>query len=102
MVRGEDYPPHFKAPREIEKYDPTQDPVVWVDTYLMAMGIAGHTELLAARYLPLLMEGSTRQWINTLPANSIDSWEDMRTAFIKHCQDNYSRTTTIEDLERCV
>jgi hypothetical protein len=68
----------------------------------MAMGIAGHTELLAARYLSLMMEGTTRQWINTLPPNNIDSWEDMRHAFIKHFKDSYTRATTIEDLERCV
>ncbi len=64
MIRGEKYPPNFKAPKEIEKYDPSYDPAVWLDTYLMAMGIAGHTDLLAARYLPLMMEGTCRQWIN--------------------------------------
>ena len=73
MIRGEKYPANFKAPKEIEKYDPTYDPAVWLDTYLMAMGITGHTDLLAARYLPLMMEGTCRQWINTLPQDSIDS-----------------------------
>jgi hypothetical protein len=68
----------------------------------MAMGIAGHTDLLAARYLPLMMEGTTRQWINTLPPNSIDSWEDMRRAFIKHFEGSYTHAIAIEDLERCV
>jgi hypothetical protein len=60
MVRGERYPTPFRAPKETEKYEPTLDPVMWIDSYLMAMGIAGHTDLLAARYLPLMMEGSIR------------------------------------------
>jgi hypothetical protein len=33
---------------------------MWIDTYLMALGITGHTELLATRYLPLLVDGNTR------------------------------------------
>ena len=55
MIRGEKYLANFKASKEIEKYDPSYDPSVWLDTYLMAMGIAGHTDLLAARYLPLIL-----------------------------------------------
>ena len=102
MVRGERYPVPFRAPKEIEKYEPSLDPGVWIDSYLMAMGIAGHSDLLAARYLPLMMDGANRQWINTLPKDSIDSWEDMRNAFIKHFEGSYSHATTVEDLKRCV
>jgi hypothetical protein len=102
MVRGEEYQPNFKAPSEIEKYDPKQDHVVWIDTYLMAMGIASHTELLATCYLPLMVDGNTRHWLNTLPKNIIDSWDEMRSEFIKHFQDNYSHTTSIGELEKCI
>jgi hypothetical protein len=102
MVRGEEYPPNFKAPREVKKYDPKQDPAVWIDMYLEAMGIAGHTKLLATRYLPLLVGSNTSPWLNTLPKNNIDSWDDMRLEFVKHFQDNYSRTTSIDNLEMCV
>ena len=102
MVRGERYPVPFRAPKEIEKYEPSLDPGIWIDSYLMAMGIAGHSDLLAARYLPLMMDGANRQWINTLQKDSIDSWEDMRNAFIKHFEGSYSHATTVEDLERCI
>jgi hypothetical protein len=102
MLRGEEYQRNFKAPREIEKYDPKQDPAMWIDTYLMSMGIAGHTELLATRYLPLLVDDNTRQWLNTLPKNIIDFWDEMRSEFVKHFQDNYSCTTSIGDLEKCI
>ena len=50
----------------------------------------------------MMMEGPTRQWFNTLPADSIDSWEDMRNAFIQHFQGSYTRSTTTAELERCV
>src|SRR4051812_17491273 len=99
MIRGERYPANFKAPKEIEKYDPSYDPSMWLDTYLMAMGIAGQTDLLPARYLPLMMDGASRQCINTLPADSIDSWEDMLDTFVRHFDGSYTRATTIKDLE---
>jgi hypothetical protein len=75
---------------------------MWIDSYLMAMGIVGHTDLLAAHYLPLMMDGDTRQWVNTLEPNIIDSWEDMRATFVNHFESSYSSTTSIEDLERYV
>ncbi|KAK1684906.1 hypothetical protein QYE76_045754 [Lolium multiflorum] len=84
MIRGESCPVGFKGPRDIEKYDTHIDPTVWIDSYTMAMGIQGHSELLAARYLPLMMDGINRHWFNTLPPNSIDSWEEARAAFIQH------------------
>ncbi|KAK1620613.1 hypothetical protein QYE76_026130 [Lolium multiflorum] len=102
MIRGEPYPVGFKGPRDIEKYDTHIDPTVWIDSYAMAMGIQGHTELLAARYLPLMMDGVNRHWFNTLTVNSIDSWEEARAAFIQHFASAYTRATTIEDLDRCV
>src|SRR3954467_2908189 len=102
MVRGQKYPQPFRAPKEVEKYDPSLDPIVWVDSYLMAMGIAGHSDLLAARCLPLMMEGTHRQWINKLPPGSIDSWNDMRKAFIQHFEGSYEKATSIADLEACI
>ena len=60
MIRGEKYPEGFKGPRDIEKYDTSLDPAVWIDSYTMAMGILGHSELLAAHYLPLMMDGANR------------------------------------------
>jgi hypothetical protein len=39
----------------------------------VVMGIAGHNELLATRYLPLLVDNNIRQWLNTLPKDNIDS-----------------------------
>jgi hypothetical protein len=49
MIRGEPYPPGFKGPQDIEKYNTHIDPTVWIDSYTMAMGIQGYSELLAAR-----------------------------------------------------
>jgi hypothetical protein len=76
--------------------------MVWIDSYTMAMGIQGHTELLAARYLPLMMDGLNHQWFNIPPPNNIDSWEEARAAFIQHFTNVYTHATTIEDLDRSI
>ncbi|XP_071674379.1 uncharacterized protein [Lolium perenne] len=102
MIRGEPYPVGFTGPRNIEKYDTHIDPTVWIESYTMAMGIHGYSELLAARYLPLMMDGVNRHLFNTLTPNSIDSWEEARAAFFQHFASAYTRATAIEDLDRCI
>ncbi|KAK1663245.1 hypothetical protein QYE76_051404 [Lolium multiflorum] len=99
---SEPYPQGLKDPRDIEKYDTHIDPTVWIDSYTMAMGIQGYTELLATRYLPLMMDGLNRQWFNTLPPNNIDSWEEARAAFIQHAASAYTHATTIKDLDHSI
>jgi hypothetical protein len=73
MVQGEEYPPNFKAPREVEKYDPKQDHAVWIDTYLEVMGITGHAELLATRYLSLLVDDNARSGSKPFPRTTSTS-----------------------------
>ena len=60
MIQGEKYPEGFKGPRDVEKYEPTMDPEVWIDTYVMAMGILNASDLLAAKYLPMMLEGTAQ------------------------------------------
>jgi hypothetical protein len=35
-------------------------------------------------YLPLMLSGTARQWINDLAENSIQTWFDMQTAFTEN------------------
>jgi hypothetical protein len=44
-----------------------------MDTYDIAMEILNTNESVAARYLPLMLEGSTQSSINNLPKGSINS-----------------------------
>ncbi|KAK1642757.1 hypothetical protein QYE76_060562 [Lolium multiflorum] len=102
MTVGEPYPVGFKVVSPSRSTTHTLIPPFGSTSYAMAMGIQGHSELLAARYLPLMMDGVNRHWFNTLTVNSIDSWEEARAAFIQHFASAYTRATTIEDLDRCV
>lgn len=58
--------------------------------------------MIATRYIPLMLEGTARTWIQSLPARSINSWEDMRNVFIKNFEGTYKRPSTMQDIKRCV
>ena len=68
----------------------------------MAMGFSGHNDQLATRYIPLMMEGTSRHWTRGLKPGSVDSWEDRRNAFVTHFAGSCNEVTTIADLDRCI
>jgi hypothetical protein len=53
------------------------------------------------RYLPLVLSGTARQWINDLAENSIQTWFNMQTAFTENFEGTYKRPHNIGDLQRC-
>ena len=63
-------PEGFK-PVNIESYDGTTDPAVWIEDYLLHIHMARNDDLHAIKYLPLKLKGPARHWLNSLPAESI-------------------------------
>src|SRR3954453_23020864 len=57
---------------------------------------------IIVKYLPLMLSGTTRQWIDDLPERSIYNWLDMQEAFTKNFEGTYKRPCTVGDLQRCV
>ena len=55
-------------------------------------------DLHAIKYLPLKLKGSARHWLNSLPANSIGSWENLADAFLDNFQGTYVRPPDADDL----
>lgn len=76
-VMEHEFPEGFK-PVNIESYDGTTDPAVWIEDFLLHIHMARGDELHAIKYLPLKLKGPARHWLNRLPANSIGSWEILR------------------------
>ena len=68
-------------PVNIKLYDGTTDPVVWIEDFLLHIHMARGDDLHAIKYLPLKLKGPARHWLNSLPENSIGSWEDLEDAF---------------------
>ena len=95
------YPDNFKGPRGLRNYETCMDPETWLDDYETTMEMRGASPLVATRYLPLMMGGSTHNWVHNLPRGSINSWKDMRDTFIKYFGGMCQRPATVEDLQRC-
>ena len=80
-VMDHEFPEGFK-PINIESYDGTTDPAVWIKDFLLHIHMARGDDLHAIKYLPLKLKGPARHWLNNLPANSIGSWENLEDAFL--------------------
>jgi hypothetical protein len=76
-------------------------PLTWLQHYFNIVQFAGGSPNIAARYLPLMLSGTARQWINDLAENSIQTWFDMQTAFTKNFEGTYKQPHNIGDLQRC-
>ena len=54
--------------------------------------------LHAIKYLPLKLKGPAQHWLNSLPADSVGSWEDLEDAFLDNFQGTYVRPPDADDL----
>jgi hypothetical protein len=60
-------------PQEVVKYEGTDNPSLWLEEYKMAMTIKNVNEMIMTCYLPMMMKGAARNWIQGLPTNNIHS-----------------------------
>ena len=58
-------------PVNIERYDGTTDPVVWIEDFFLHIHTARGGDLHAIKYLPLKLKEPAQHWLNSLPTNSI-------------------------------
>src|SRR4051812_48687369 len=100
-VMDHQIPEGFK-PVNIESYDGTTNPMVWIEDYLLHIHMARGDDLHAIKYLPLKLKGPARHWLNSLPAESIGCWEDLETAFLDNFQGTYVRPPDADDLSHII
>jgi hypothetical protein len=100
-IRDEPIPHGFKIEKNICQYNRVDMPLTWLQDYFNAVQFAGGSPNVAIRYLPLMLSGTARQWINDLAENSIQTWFDMQTAFTENFEGTYKRPHNIGDLQRC-
>src|ERR1043165_3637337 len=67
-----------------------------------AVCIAGGSRRLAVRYVPLMLQGSARTWLNSLPRDIINCWEDFQSAFVHNFTGTYDRPNLLRQLALCV
>jgi hypothetical protein len=67
-IRNEPFPAKFALPRDMPKYTGVVKPEDWLSDYVTAVDIAGGNKRTAVRYAPLMLTGSARTWLSSLPA----------------------------------
>ena len=87
-VMEHQFPAGFK-PTNIDQYDRTTNPKVWIKDFLFAVHIEGGDNIHAIKYLPLKIKGSARHWLNSLPPDSIAIWDDVEDEFMANFQGTY-------------
>ena len=73
-LRNVRLPKDFKGPRKVPNYTADQPPETWVESYGMAMEMLDVDDAACAKYFTMMLEGTARTWLKSLPANSISSW----------------------------
>jgi hypothetical protein len=77
-IRNEPFPAKFGLPRDMPKYTGAVKPEDWLSDYVTAVDIAGGNKRTAVCYAPLMLTGSARTWLNSLPALQINSWHNFQ------------------------
>ena len=86
----------------ISNNDGTTDPVVWIEDFLLHIHMARGDDLHAIKYLPLKHKGVAQHLLNSLPENSIGSWEDLEDAFLDNFQGTYVWPPDADDLSHII
>jgi hypothetical protein len=66
-IRTEPFPPKFGIAKHIKAYNGESKPHTWLQDYATAVTIADGNPRIACKFLPLMLEGTTRIWIDSLP-----------------------------------
>ena len=82
---------HFQLNRGAKTYDGSTKPEDWLTDYVSAVHIAGGYRRWAVRYIPQMLEGPARIWLNNLREGSVDCWLDFEEAFVSNFSSTYKR-----------
>ena len=74
--------PNFQLPRGAKTYDGSTKPEDWPTDYVTAVHIAGGSRRWEVWYVPQMLEGPARIWLNNVEENSIECWLDFSEAFV--------------------
>jgi hypothetical protein len=90
-IHNEPFLPKFTLPWDMPKYTGAVKPEDGLLDYGIAVDIAAGNKRVAVCYAPVMLQGSARTWLNSLPALQINSWYDFKEAFIKNFTGKYKQ-----------
>ncbi|KAM0923579.1 hypothetical protein ACQ4PT_005449 [Festuca glaucescens] len=109
IMREEPPVRNFQLPRDTRTYDGSTKPEDWLADYVTAVYVAGGggtaagggNRRWAVRFIPSVLVGPARIWLNNLPAGSINGWLDFEEAFVSNFSSTYRRPNRPQQLAMC-
>ena len=83
-LRNERLPKDFKGPRKVPNYTADRPPEAWIESYEMAMEMLDVSDAACAKYFTMMLDGTARTWLKSLPTNSIGSWAELKRRFTRN------------------
>ena len=100
-LRNERLPKDFKGPRKVPSYTADLQSRAWIESYEMAMELLEVSDAAMAKYFTMMLDGTARTWLKSLPPNSISSWAELKAWFIQNFKDTCKQPMSIVDLTSC-
>jgi hypothetical protein len=75
------------VPNNIIKYEGETNPSIWLEDNRLTWRVGGaDNDLLIIQFLSIYLFDTTRAWLDHLPRNWIDCWEDLKEIFTGNFQ----------------
>ena len=76
-------PSKFQLP-QLEPFDGLKDPQDHLNTFKTTLGLQQPPDEILCRSFPTTLKGAAREWFTKLPTPSIDDFEQLSNAFLRH------------------
>ncbi|RDX96114.1 hypothetical protein CR513_21272, partial [Mucuna pruriens] len=91
-------PPNFREIM-VEPFDGSQDPHAHLQAFQTQMYISGGDDKLSYKLFPGTLRGVAMQWMATLPARTIRTFNDLANAFTSQFAANKTKQMEVADLQ---
>ena len=76
-------PSKFRLP-QLEPFDKLRDPQDHLNTFKTTLGLQQPPDEILCRSFPTTLKGAAREWFTKLPTSSVDNFEQLSNAFLRH------------------
>ena len=76
-------PLKFRLP-QLEPFDGLRDPQDHLNTFKTTLGLQQPPDEILCRSFPTTLKGAAREWFTKLPTSSVDNFEQLSNAFLRH------------------
>ena len=91
------WPVKFK-PDLPPRYDGKNNPLEFLQLYTLAIQAAGGDDKVMINWFSMALKDSASSWLTNLPAESINTWEELCRCFVANFKGTYERGLTYNDL----